>query len=253
MVKISNNNLYILYFIIIILIIVILYIFYQNQTQSKSRTEYFIDNNSDNGIENVDIPVSIPVYNYINNTPFKTGGSVLNNSPKQMNSLDRIYNPLRYPYKSYEYYNQNWTPNLNLPAQVIGCGGRNTPCLGGTQVPIVNPTYPLDISNNNIAPINIRTRGPLGEPQQVGSLHKLYAHDNEVLPLYGRKKYPNGSYNWEYYTIVGHNNNIKLRVVTKRRGDEIGTNDVVFIEGYNKSPYRVTMYEYDFPQYVPYL
>jgi hypothetical protein len=172
-------------------------------------------------------------------------------SPQQLNSLDRIYNPLRYPYKSTDYYNQNWTPALALPPQVIGCGGRSTPCLGGTQVPIVNPTYPLDYSNNNIAPINIRTRGPLGEPQQVGSIYKLNGHSNEVLPLYGRRKYPNGN-RWEYYTMGG-NYGVKMRVVTKKKHEEIGTNDVVFVKGYGQNPYRVTLYESDFPQYVPYL
>ena len=55
----------------------------------------------------------------------------------------------------------NWRPNLALPPQVVGCGGRNTPCLGGSQVPIVNPMIPLNINNNNIAPINIRTRNPM--------------------------------------------------------------------------------------------
>ena len=250
--KISKNTLYLAYFVIIVLMTAVVYMFYQNHNQQEN----FVD---DDSIEAQVVPVNppvnpvnMPLYNYINNTPFKTGGSVLTNSPKQMNSLDRVYNPLRYPYKSHEYYNQNWRPNLALPPQVIGCGGRNTPCLGGTQVPIANPMYPLDISNNNIAPINIRTRGPLGEPQQVGSLYKLYANDNEVLPLFGRKKYPNGDRNWEYYTVAGRQS-IKLRVVQKRRGEELGTNDVVFINGYNKAPYRVTMYEYDFPQYIPYL
>ena len=186
------------------------------------------------------------------NTPVVVNTNEINRTPQEINSLDRVYNPLRYPYKSIAYYNQNWRPNLALPPQVVGCGGRNTPCLGGSQVPIVNPMIPLNINNNNIAPINIRTRGPLGQPQQVGSMYSLYSHHNEVLPLYGRKKYPNGSNNWEYYTVVGMHD-VKLPVVSKRKGEQLGTNDVVFIKGYNRKPYRVTMYEYDFPQYIPYL
>lgn len=179
-------------------------------------------------------------------------GNTINRTPQQINSLDRVYNPLRYPYKSSAYYSQNWRPNLALPPQVVGCGGRNLPCLGGTQVAISNPTIPLNINNNNIAPINIRTRGPLGQPQQVGTIYRLYSHGNEVLPLYGRKKYPNGSDNWEYYTIAGRHD-VKLPILTRRKGIELGTNDIVFIRGYNRKPYRVTMYEHDFPQYVPYL
>lgn len=232
----SNNSMYLAYGIIIVLMVCVIYLFYQNHNQKEN---FWANSPCSNETIQPIQPIQ-PIVNDIQRTP------------KQINSLDRVYNPLRYPYKSHEYYNQNWRPNLALPPQVVGCGGRNTPCLGGSQVPIANPMFPLSISNNNIAPINIRTRGPLGEPQQVGSLYKLYSHDNEVLPLFGRKKYPNGSYNWEYYTMVG-NYDTKLRVVQKRRGDELGTNDVVFIKGYNKAPYRVTMYEYDFPQYIPYL
>ena len=45
---------------------------------------------------------------------------------------------------------------------------------------------------------------------------------------------------------------VKVPVVTKNRKDELGTNDIVFIKG-SSSPYRVTIYEGDYPQYIPYL
>ena len=75
---------------------------------------------------------------------------LVENNPKKLNALDRVYNPLRYPYKSDYFYDQSWYPDLKLPNQVIGCGGRNQPCVGGTQVPIYNPRTPIDISNTNI-------------------------------------------------------------------------------------------------------
>jgi len=176
--------------------------------------------------------------------------AIVDKDPKSINSLDRIYNPLKYPYKSDYFYDQSWYPNLNLPFQVIGCGARNTPCLGGTQVPIYNPPVPIDISNNNIAPVYISTRGPLGQPQQMGVLYKVYGDNNDVLPLFGRRKYPNDTI-YEYYTIMGQYG-VKVPVITKNRKDELGTNDIVFIKG-QKTPYRVTIYESDFPQYIPYL
>jgi len=171
---------------------------------------------------------------------------------KTLNSLDRIYNPLRYPYKSDYFYDQSWYPNLELPFQVIGCGSRNTPCLGGTQIPIYNTTVPIDVSNTNISPmtpINISTKGPLGRPQQVGILYKIYGDDNDVLPLFGRRKYPNDNI-YDYYTIMGQYG-VKIPIVTKNKKDELGTNDVVFIKG-TGTPYRVTIYKSDFPEYIPY-
>jgi hypothetical protein len=176
--------------------------------------------------------------------------SVINRDPKELNALDRIYNPIRYPYKSDYFYDQNWYPNLELPFQVIGGGYRNTPTLGGTQIPIYNPPAPLSIDNSSISPINITTRGPLGKPQQVGVLYKINGDDNDILPLFGRRRYPNDTI-YEYYTLMGQYN-VKMNVITKNKNDELGSNDVVFIKGRN-IPYRVTIYETDFPQYIPYL
>ena len=176
--------------------------------------------------------------------------AIVDNDPKTMNALDRIYNPLRYPYKSDYFYDQRWYPNLQLPFQVIGCGSRNTPCLGGTQVPIYNPPVTIDVSDNNIAPINISTRGPLGQPQQLGILYKVFGDENDVLPLFGRRKYPNDS-KYDYYTMTGQFGT-KVPVITKNKNNELGTNDVVFIKG-SSSPYRVTIYESDFAQYIPYV
>ena len=251
------------YFLIgIFIIILFLYIIFSNYIQTKclecsiekDKTNYMlndkirnIENNFNNKIKNIENYQSnketiVQTINY----PTPT----IQQDPKTLNSLDRIYNPLKYPYKSDYFYDQSWYPNLNLPFQVIGCGSRNTPCLGGTQVPIYNPPTPIDISNNNIAPVYISTRGPLGQPQQVGILYKINGNDNDILPLFGRRKYPNDNI-YEYYTIMGQFG-VKVPVVTKNRKDELGSNDVVFIKG-RPDPYRVTIYKNDFPDYIPYV
>jgi hypothetical protein len=165
------------------------------------------------------------------------------------NSLDRIYNPLRYPYKSDYFYERGYYPNLQVPFQALGCGGRRTPCLGGTQVPIYNPPLSIDISERNIAPVYVSTRGPLGKNQQLGVLYKVYGDDNDVLPLFGRRKYPNDT-KYEYYTLMGRYG-VKLPIIVKNKNYELGTNDIVFVKGL-PSPYRVTIYESDFPSYIPY-
>jgi hypothetical protein len=194
--------------------------------------------------------ISININNLNNNQQNLMQPSSIQKSPKQLNSLDRVLNPLRYPYKSDNYYDQSWYPNLQLPFQVIGGGRRNMPTLGGTEVPIFNPPVPINISNQNIAPVYINTRGPLGEPQQVGIIYKIVGKDNQYLPLFGRRKYPNGNLR-EYYTTVGYHN-VKVPVIVKDKYVDLGTNDIVFLQG-NSEPHRVTIYETDAPQFIPYM
>lgn len=170
--------------------------------------------------------------------------------PKQVNALDRVYNPLRYPYRSQDFYDLPWYPNNELPFQVIGCGGRRGPCMGGTQATISNNTPAINISNRNIAPINISTQGPEGSPQQVGFLYKTFGNKNEVIPLFGRRKYPNQDH-WQYYTTIGPQD-VKVNVITRHKNLELNTNDEVYLEGLDKK-YRVTMYERDSPQYIPFV
>jgi hypothetical protein len=244
-----------LFIILILLIILIIYLIYSMTNYNcKNDTEQKISISGFNGIENNLKKISDNLENYQNNkeviNTVTYPNAVIDRDPKTLNSLDRISNPLRYPYRSDYFYDQSWYPNLQLPFQVIGCGSRSQPCLGGTQVPIYNPPVSIDISNNNIAPVNITTRGPLGQPQQVGILYKIYGNENDTLPLFGRKRYPNDS-TYDYYTTVGQFAS-KVPVVTKNRKDELGTNDIVFIKG-SSSPYRVTIYEGDYPQYIPYL
>lgn len=252
--------------IIILLISIILFIYFYytqkeciacneedkyNKDLLKKKIENLEKTIKYSNTDNVEVNRNVNFVPQIGSTsvlPVQNG--IVENNMQSLNSLDRIYNPLRYPYKSDYYYDQNWYPSLSLPSQVVGCGSRNQPCLGGTQVPIYNPTTPRDVSGNNIAPVYISTRGPLGKPQQVGILYKVYGNENDTLPLYGRKKYPNQE-NYEYYTLLG-SYGAKVPVVTQNKNFELGSNDVVFIKG-RPDPYRVTIYESDFPQYIPYL
>lgn len=170
----------------------------------------------------------------------------------EQESLTRIYNPLRGPLQSQPRFDLGLltAQQAGLPAEVISCGARNQPCLGGTQEIIANRFPPLNITNNNIAPINVRTRGPEGIYQQVGVIQKVFGNENEMHPLYGRKKYPNGN-RWEYYTMIGPYG-LKLPVFGHRNHEELGTNDQVKIKGHN-GEYQVITYDYDEPQYIPYV
>ena len=251
----------IMYYVILIIfiVIVIFYFFYQynfNRMNDENEKSQMLLSYKINNLENTMKESKKDIESY-HNRPTHTQPvytqpvpTLINNNPKRLNSLDRVYNPLRFPYKSDNYYDQSWYPNMNLPSQVIGCGGRNQPCMGGTQVPIMNPSTPIDISNTGIAPVNISTRGPLGEPQQMSTLYKIKGDEHDTLPLFGRKKYPNDN-KYEYYTLSGRYGS-KVKIITKNKNDELGTNDIVFLQG-RSEPYTCTIYESDFPQYIPYM
>tara|TARA_B110000977_G_C11083338_1_gene493673 strand:+ start:37 stop:663 length:627 start_codon:yes stop_codon:yes gene_type:complete len=168
--------------------------------------------------------------------------------PQEQNSLDRIYNPVRFPYKTVPYFNEGLYPNMTLPSNVIGCGRRGMPCLGGTQIPIRNYLPSINVSNSSISPINIRTRGPRGVPQQVGSISRILSNQNEIYPLFGRKKFPTDS-KWDYYTIL--DNGVKIPVLRKNNNYEVGENDNITLRG-KLGIYSVSLYDDDFPQYIPY-
>lgn len=163
-------------------------------------------------------------------------------------AYERVFNPLLYPYKSPPSYRYR-SNDLRLPSQVVGCGSRRTPCMGGSQIALTNNMPPLIIDDSNIAPVNISTQGPIGVPQQVGAIYKIFGNENQVYPLFGRRKYPNDN-KWEYYTTIGQYG-VKMPIITPRKNDELGTNETIFIKG-QKTPYRVSMYETDSPEYIPY-
>jgi hypothetical protein len=171
------------------------------------------------------------------------------------NNQDIVYNGAGYNNRSQAFYNQGWYPDMVMPPQVIGCGGRRQPCLGGTQevIPVVND--PIEISERNIAPVNIIATSPyeqVGVQIQVGVLYKVFGSLNEIFPLYGVRRYRNSD-TWDYSTKVGKEGNfVQVKVLTRRgNNNELQTNDQVRIDG-NSSKFRVTMYDQDFPQYNPY-
>ena len=159
--------------------------------------------------------------------------------------------------RSQAFYNQGVYPNMSMPPQVIGCGGRRMPCLGGTQetIPVIPP--PIEISERNIAPVNIFTRPfnptDAGVIHQVGVLYKIFGNENEIYPLYGVRRYRNSD-SWDYSTKIGREGNfVYVRIRTKQRNNnELQTNDEVTIDGHTHK-YRVTIYDHDFSEYVPHI
>ena len=119
----------------------------------------------------------------------------------------------------------------------------------------VQPNIPAIPRN---IPINIQTSATPGNYESIGFLSTNKSTDQTatILPLYGR---PIGRQQWQYYTMSDKYNSIHLPVSVRgkncsnERGcDEVFNGDVVFVEGYNL-PFKVTIYEKDKYQYIPYI
>jgi hypothetical protein len=61
---------------------------------------------------------------------------------------------------------------------------------------------------------------------------------------------------WQYYTISNQHNNVKLPIIFKKKNglnnhgvDQIYTEDIVYVEGYNQS-FKATIYENDTIRYL---
>lgn len=117
-------------------------------------------------------------------------------------------------------------------------------------------------------PINIPTRGYTGGIMQVGVLHKEEVTDDSkkigqntepvILPLFGRPTY-NGSNKWSYYTSTDKMNQVKLPISNKNKVcnseygcDELYDGDTVSVPAYN-GDFKVSIYEFDKPRYIPYV
>ncbi len=237
--KLSKNSSMIICILLFVIICVIIYNMYVQNVSIRLSEKKEESSNKEAFTPNV-IVQQVPV-----------SSDPINRSPKEINSMDRFWNPLRYPYRSDYFYDQGWYPQNNLPFQVIGGGRRMAPTLGGTEVPIANPMVPISVSEAPIAPINITTRGPRGVPQQLGVIYKVQGDNNTYLPLFGMKEYPNSD-SYKYYTAFGNNSQVKVPLITKYKNQPLGDNDEVIIRGQSER-YRVTLYESDFPQYIGYI
>ncbi len=256
--KTRNINIYLLMSIIVALIVIFSVNKYEKY-EKYSGTRLVIDSqklNQDNSMNeksknNKKYDEEDKVEKFYNGYHGKFGvywpytASYIPQSPSQ---TKQILNRLTFDYPSL-YDNPYNYPNTILPAHVIGCGGRRGACMGGSQIPIPNTIPPVNISEQNIAPVNLTVRGFDEGIQQVGTIQKVFGRDNMVYPLFGRKRYRNDN-KWEYFVKFGQYGVI-LPIKSLRNYEELNTNDEVHIQS-QKDKYRVTMYDEDIPQYLPF-
>jgi hypothetical protein len=115
--------------------------------------------------------------------------------------------------------------------------------------------YLSTTSNRRGIPINIPTRGYEPTFQQVGTINK----GDKILPLYGRPTYP-GSDKYQYYTETDQYRALKLQIFNKTRecNNDLGCNELydkddVTVPQYGNDQFKVTLYDFDKPRYIPFV
>ena len=130
---------------------------------------------------------------------------------------------------------------------------------------LLNPyTPPLRddrIFNNDYCgdkiPINIATQSFNTNYRQIGILTRVNGGEL-ILPLMGRPLFRNRD-KWNFYTMNDKNSMIKLPISFKNRSctsqqgcDNVYNGDTVYVEGLNDI-FRVTIYDNNSMEYIPYL
>lgn len=117
-------------------------------------------------------------------------------------------------------------------------------------------------------PINIETRGPSEDYQQVGMLYKEAVSnddskpgnntDSSILPLFGKPTY-RGSSNWLYYSTSDKLSSVKIPLTHESKDctddqgcKELNDGDTISVPSYN-GLFKVKMYKFDKPRYIPYV
>jgi hypothetical protein len=106
-------------------------------------------------------------------------------------------------------------------------------------------------------PINIQTRGPTPDMQQVGILTDV--SNDKILALYGRPSY-RGSSKWMYFSATDKFQSIKIPVWKNSRNctdelgcDEIYEGDDVNVPAHGNTLFKATIYSLDAPRYIPFI
>ena len=116
-------------------------------------------------------------------------------------------------------------------------------------------------NNSNIngvkIPINVPTQSFDTNYRQIGILTRVNGGET-ILPLMGRPLFSNRD-KWNFYTMNDKNTMIKLPISFKNRSctsemgcDNLYNGDTVHVEGYNDI-FRVTIYDNNVMQYIPFL
>ena len=106
-------------------------------------------------------------------------------------------------------------------------------------------------------PINVPTQSVNSAYRQIGILTRINGQET-MLPLMGRPLFSNRD-KWNFYTMNDKSGMIKLPITFRNKSctssqgcDNLYNGDTVFVEGYSDT-FRVTMYDNNSMEYIPYL
>lgn len=106
-------------------------------------------------------------------------------------------------------------------------------------------------------PINVPTQSVNSAYRQIGILTRVNGEET-MLPLMGKPLFSNRD-KWNFYTMNDKNGMIKLPISFKNKSctssqgcDNLYNGDTVFVEGYSDT-FRVTIYDNNSMEYIPYL
>ena len=144
-----------------------------------------------------------------------------------------------FPRPSYSFSNVNNDILLN-PYSAPTRDDRIFNNYNGPKIPINQPTQSVDTNY-----------------RQIGILTRVHGGET-ILPLMGRPLFSNRD-KWNFFTMNDKNNMIKLPITFKNKSctsdtgcDNVYNGDTVYVEGYNDL-FRVTVYDNNVMQYIPYL
>lgn len=111
--------------------------------------------------------------------------------------------------------------------------------------------------NGPKVPINVKTQSFDTNYRQIGILTRVNGGET-ILPLMGRPLFSNRD-KWNFYTMNDKNAMIKLPISFKNKSctsnqgcDNVYNGDTVHVEGFNDI-FRVTVYDNNVMEYIPYL
>ena len=195
------------------LLLSILYFMYIKYENNKNNTICSVCNTNNNKCE-CKKNTNLNIYNNSENLIPRNGFSFTNNQN------DILLNPYSAPLRDDRIYNNS---NLN-----------------GIKIPINVATQSFDTSY-----------------RQIGILTRVNGGET-ILPLMGRPLFSNRD-KWNFYTMNDKNTMIKLPISFKNRSctsvmgcDNLYNGDTVHVEGFNDI-FRVTIYDNNVMQYIPFL
>ena len=120
-----------------------------------------------------------------------------------------------------------------------------------------NNHHRIDNISGRGVPINIATQSVETNYRQIGILTRMNGEEM-ILPLMGKPLITHRD-KWNFYTMSDKNNMIKLPITFKNKSctsiqgcDNVYNGDTVHVEGFNDI-FRVTIYDNNVMEYIPYL